>query len=439
MTNKIIRLEAENIKRLSAVTIDPKGNIVVIGGRNGQGKSSVLDSIQYALGGATTDPMPVRKGEDKAKVVVDLGDIVVRRSFTAAGGTALVIKNADGVEQKSPQAILDGLTGKLAFDPLEFSRQKPQAQAETLRALVGLDFTVLNQQHEGAYQERTNVNREAKALLAQVQGMPKHEGVPDAEIDTWSILGEQDKAIATNKANDGFRAKVKGSEIRLVGFQNAMESLERGVLDTKNQITRLQKQLADQLANLKTSAEKLSKDETEHKALEKQASELIDIDLSTFTALLSQADQTNRKIRANAQRSQVVARYKAATAKAEALTAKLDGIEAEKRKRINSAKWPIEGLSFDTAGGVTLNGIPFNQASSAEQLRVSVAIGLALNPKLRVLLIRDGSLLDSDSLAILADMAAKADAQVWVERVGVGAETSVVIEDGTVKTEEEAK
>ena len=82
--------------------------------------------------------------------------------------------------------------------------------------------------------------------------------------------------------------------------------------------------------------------------------------------------------------------------------------------------------------GVTFNGLPIEQASSAEQTRVAVAIGLAANPELPVVLIRDGSLLDEDSLAAVAKQAAERGAQVWIERVGDGKECSVIIEDGEV-------
>lgn len=84
-------------------------------------------------------------------------------------------------------------------------------------------------------------------------------------------------------------------------------------------------------------------------------------------------------------------------------------------------------------GVVLYQDIPLDQCSSAERLRVSVSIGLAMNPKLKVLLIRDGSLLDEDNLQMIATMAEKADAQVWIERVGDGEECSVVIEDGQVR------
>src|SRR5690606_9517554 len=110
---------------------------------------------------------------------------------------------------------------------------------------------------------------------------------------------------------------------------------------------------------------------------------------------------------------------------AESLTSKIQAIDQQKADMLAKAPFPVCGLGFDE-NGVTLNGLPFDQASSAERLRVSVAMGIALNPKLRVMLIRDGSLLDSDSLALVAQMAEEHDTQVWVERVSEGEDVSVI-------------
>jgi len=107
-------------------------------------------------------------------------------------------------------------------------------------------------------------------------------------------------------------------------------------------------------------------------------------------------------------------------------------IKAQTKAQLAAAKFPVEGLSFDEAG-VLFNGIPFPQASAAEKLRVSVAMGIAMNPEFKVMLIRDGSLLDETNLATVAKMAAKSGAQVWIERVGKGKECQVIIEDGYVE------
>lgn len=435
----IIKLSSENVKRLQAVEITPQGNMVVIGGKNGAGKSSVLDSIQYALGGEPSDRMPVRRGEDKATIVVDLGEIVVKRTFTAAGGGSLIVTNADGQKQLSPQSILDKLTGKLTFDPLAFSREKPKQQAEILRGLVGLDFTKSEAERQKAFDERTAVNREVKALESRIQAMPKHEGAPDKEVSTADILAEQERAAKTNAAFEHKRrtatdmdgaAKRAGAKVELIGGDIA--GIKKAILELQQRLTTAEAALKEANINLSNATEIANRARGE-------AEGLIDIDLSPFKAKAAEAEANNRKVRENAQRASAVALYKTKIAEADKLTAKIEKLDSDRRKAVSEAKYPIPGLMFDTAGGVTLNGIPFEQCSAAEQLKVSVAIGLALNPKLRVLLIRDGSLLDDDSMKVLAEMADQAKAQIWLERVGESDKTAVIIEDGRLQLQLDGK
>ncbi len=149
-------------------------------------------------------------------------------------------------------------------------------------------------------------------------------------------------------------------------------------------------------------------------------------------AEIAAANDRNAKVVANREYDAQRARRESLIRKSEELTRKIEEIDAAKAKTLGEAKFPIQGLAFDE-NAVTFRGLPFDQASSAEQLAVSVAMGLALNPKLKVLLIRDGSLLDEESLALVARMADEAKAQVWIERVGDGAECSVVIEDGQLR------
>lgn len=439
----IIKLTSENVKRLTAVEITPQGNVVVIGGKNGQGKSSVLDSILYALGGDPDVKMPVRRGEEKAKVVLDLGEIVVKRTFTAAGGTSLVVTNADGARQASPQAILDKLTGTLTFDPLAFARQKPDAQSKTLRELVKLDFAASDTKHAEYYLQRTNINRDAKQLEARIATTPRHENLPAEEVSPQSILIEQQRASDKNAANEKIHGAYnstinKISEIELTNIPSA----ERQVQEAKQNVARIQQQLTQAeswllerdsiLQGLKDQIPALELTLPDLKA---KADAAIDTDLDIFAAKLRTNEETNLKIRQSKARAELVKQFKAKTDEAESLTTKMETLESAKRKATTEAKYPVVGLLFDTAGGIVLDGIPFNQCSSAEQLKVSVAIGFALNPKLRVLLIRDGSLLDDDSMTTLCAMAKEAQAQVWVERVGTDAQTSVVIEDGHIQSE----
>lgn len=136
---KIVKLTAENVKKLRAVEITPAGEIVNITGRNGQGKTSVLDSIWWALAGTShIQAKPIRKGETKARIRLDLGELIVERRFSDAGST-LFVENAEGARYSSPQKMLDALLGELSFDPLAFARMDGKKQFDELRRVVKLE------------------------------------------------------------------------------------------------------------------------------------------------------------------------------------------------------------------------------------------------------------------------------------------------------------
>jgi len=157
-SQKIIKLTAENVKRLKAVEITPDGGCVVIGGNNAQGKTSVLDSIAMALGGKTNIPgKPIRDGQEKASVIVETDQLVVTRVFTS-GGSRVEIKNKDGLKFSSPQSILDALVGSIAFDPLEFSRKPAKEQLETLRDVCGIDTEEIENEIRNVFESRKLAN-----------------------------------------------------------------------------------------------------------------------------------------------------------------------------------------------------------------------------------------------------------------------------------------
>jgi hypothetical protein len=147
------------------------------------------------------------------------------------------------------------------------------------------------------------------------------------------------------------------------------------------------------------------------------------------------AQTTNAAIRANNELRVQFESRAGLMKKSGDLTKRLDDITAAKAKQIADAKYPIQGLGFSSLGTVTFNGIPFEQLSTAQRLKISAAIGFALNPKLRVMLIRDGSVMDENTLAELIKVAEAHDTQLWIERVGKtldGELPGVIIEDGTV-------
>jgi DNA repair exonuclease SbcCD ATPase subunit len=412
---KVIRLTAENVKRLRAVQIEPDGNIVVIAGRNGQGKTSVLDSIWFALAGgdATKDtPKPIRNGEEEATVELDLGDFIVKRTWRG-DKTTLSVMSKEGAKYPSPQKFLDEKLGALSFDPLEFSQMDDKKQLATLLDLVELPFDpwVLASRRDDVYAQRTEIGREIRAYEGQLAGLRDvPDDTPDEEVSGATILEQQ----------DAHRAAVQGydeAENELDRLANAISAEQDNVEECESQARLAKERLAEYVTQREAKAE----------AFEKRARP----EIRDFREELEGVEDVNVMVRTKRARGAVQENMTAAKAKQKGLTEAIEAIDKEKSEALAAAAMPIEGLAFDD-DGVTYGGVPFKQCSSAEQLRVSLAMAMALNPAIKVIRISDGSLLDSENMAIIAEMAQEHDFQCWIERVDETGAVGFVIEDGSV-------
>lgn len=408
---KIVELRAENVKRLRAVEIRPDGALQVIGGRNAQGKSSVLDAIWLALGGGKASKetrLPIRDGEKKASVRLDLGELVVTRSWTR-NGTSLKVTNADGAPIKSPQSVLDSLLAGVSFDPLAFIRLSPARQREALLDLVELDvdFDALADQRRAAYEARTDIGRQIRALGASVVD----EAIPEAEESVAAIVEEIEKARKINSDREA-------SERAIASYRGDIRELQETILNLRMEIENAEDQIRITEA-----------------ALEDTQAELDELpvacDIAAITERLRGVEERNARIRENNRARQVREEKRRLEKTREEYTAKIEEIDAEKNDALERAIFPIDGLGFDE-DGVTYAGIPFSQASSAEQIRIATAMAMAANPRLRVATIRDGSLLDDETLKGLRQQVTDAGFQLWIERVGDGDAGAVIIEDGEV-------
>jgi hypothetical protein len=486
--SKIVSLSAENVKKITAVHIEPGSDgTVLIGGKNGAGKSSVLDSIMMALGGAASLPAePIRRGEESATIRIELDDLLVERRFTPSGSTVKV-KTKDGASYSSPQKILDGLFSKLSFDPLKFSQMKPDDQARTLIELVGIDTTDLDNERDEVYEERTAVNRlvkEAQVDLSRVPAVESDVDIPEVRPDVVAVRERIRLAEAAQREHGERERRVGNLQSRVAELKAELETLakesdtmgpewegaltaardrhakrvsetaarhERELMEMKqrhaDEIARLSEQIqedeqrivtartdamAANAADIQVANDEIARIEAELKPLLEVTPES-STSIEELHAELKHAMFLESAFDQHAMRLQKEDVLKSRQQESESLTKRLEDIAARKREKLASANYPIEGLTVSENGTVLFNEIPFSQASRAQQIRTSVAIGIAMNPKLKVLLIHDGSLLDDDGLALVAEMARQHDAQIWIERVGDKDESAIIIEDGHVR------
>jgi DNA repair exonuclease SbcCD ATPase subunit len=440
---KILGLVAENYKKLRVVEITPKGRVVTITGRNGQGKTSVLDAIWAALVGSKgIAEKPVRKGAEKAKIRLDLGEFILTRTISTNGAHTLKLENAKGTTVSSPQTVLDSLLGELTFDPLAFVQMKPAQQVETLRqvAKIDLDVDAMNAANAKDYEDRININREVKRLEVEASGITVQEGLPKDKLDEAAAMAKLNNASAENaKAQQAFRAKQElGTELgkaRHAVTQNQeqaeykraeIEALQRQLKNAEETLGRITGEIATKLTAKVDTAEKTYN----------EADEGAPVDVAALTAELQQAQLTNREIDKRTRRDGVEKTLGEKRKEVERLTRAMKDRIEQKTQALGNATMPVDGLSF-SENEVTFNGIPLEQLGEAEQIRISASIAMVANPQLRILRIMHGESMDEDALKILYDMAEANDFQIWMAKVDSSGKVGIVMEDGMVKAEEE--
>ncbi len=429
---RVIELKAESFMgiKLAELKLDENGDLVVIGGRNGQGKTSLLNAIECAIRGKSHHPeMPVQKGAESAEINLDLGAYKIRRRFKADGNSSIQVSNAEGFRSSTPQSLLDGLAQAISFDPLAFSRMDSKKQLEVVRELAGVDTTEIDKKYRGLYAQRMEINAVAKNMSGEISAMPFTVNAEKVSITTLledlefyrAANGAREEAL---RAVDADREVIRAQHEEIETGSGRIEKMREALEVAITQRTTMQRDVAD-LGEYATAAEA-------------EALAMPVIVLDDLQTEISMAEDRNRRVAENEARHQREADLAAKMAASASCTNAMEALATKKAKLIEDANLPVEGLSFTTEG-VTLAGVPFSQSSGAESLAASVMIGMALHPKLKVMLIRDGSLLDKDSMELLANLAKDEEYQIWIERVGHADDGVIVIEAGEVVGAERAE
>jgi len=420
----IVQMTAQNVTNLKAVRITPDKNMIVLSGANEAGKSNVLDVIQSMLEGLKLK-IPIRDGEDRADATLDLGDIKIRKRWTPKGEALEVYKVLeDGKRQtfSSPQTFLNELTGKMV-DPLKLFvllRDDPKKFRDVLAKLVGLDMTDLKNEEAAIRDERKLVNDRIRASIAQITEM----AAPDPETPDEELTFRE-------KLNDLNRIKEKlqifeKAERDVAAILQSLADHRARIAEIDSEVERLKAE-KEQIENCKiTQLEKSSVEKTKNMPEKITADQILEAESD-----IESIEELNKTIRHAIRYRKAVKEAERAKVESEKLTTKLERIEQDKQTRIGACKFPVDGLSL-TEDLVIYDGKPLDVASSGRKIRVFVKMAMAMSPTIKVLLVRDGSLLDSTGFNELCDIAESGGFQVWLERTDESGEVGIFIEDGEV-------
>lgn len=432
---QIVNVRVENIKGVRLVEFHPNKTATLIGGKNRQGKSSLLDAICMAIGGKRLAPArPLRDGQERGEVVVDVKgnpedgtqDLRIKRTFVrredGSVDSDLIITSTDNFKAASPQKTLNDLIGVIGFDPLAFLSKSPKEQADALRELVGVDTSDIDSKRAGLYAKRQEIGvrgKEAASAAAQSPERPLPEGE-----DLEAVNAKLAAADAVNKDRDALGAAVGQ-------FDFEVKSTERLLSQAESTVARLEAELAkarESVAGLTEMVATRKKRLEEAKATYEAAPSANVADLH---AALSIAHQRKAARDVNANREKLLAKAAQLRKEYADLTKQIEACDVEKSERVAKIKWPLQGLDFNEAG-VLWDGRPLEQASTAEQIRVSVAIAAASGRKLNCLFFREGSLLDDEMLETVVKLGAEYGCQLFIELVGENDINHVTIKGGEV-------
>lgn len=402
MSVKISSFEIENVKRVKAVAYEPTQNgLTVIGGRNGQGKTSVLDAIAWALGGDRFAPSaPYREGSTlppHLKVQLSNG-ITVERS-----GKNSSLKVIDTEGNKGGQALLNKFIESFALNLPKFMNASNKEKADTLLRVIGVGDKLYELEDKEArlYNERHAVGRIKDQKLKFAKEMPDYADAPKELVSAADLIKQQQEILARNGENERKRQNLKTIEARYATAEQELRRAEEAYQKLKADLT-----IARQ-----------------------SAENLVDESTAELERSIAEVEEINRKVRANLDKDKAESDAAMFSEQYDALSRDIEGVRAEKYNLLNSAELPLEGLSVENRE-LTYKGYKWDSMSGSEQLKVAAAIIRKLNPECGFVLLDKLEQMDADTLREFSAWLENEGLQAIATRVSNGDECSIIIEDG---------
>lgn len=419
MSVTITALEAENVKRIKAVAFAPSPTgLTLVGGNNNQGKTSVLDALAWALGGERFRPTAAQRDGAVApahlKVTLSNGVIVERKGKNAS----LTVTDPTG--RRSGQQLLNAFVEPLALDLPRFMDASDKEKADILLRIIGIGAELHTRDLEikGLYDKRTFTGQLAAQKKHFAEEMISYPEAPDEPVSASELIRQQQDILARNGENQRLRAQYAELEQQV---QQCVDELKR----TRERIATLQ-QLADELDAKHTKL--FNQRETARKTV----SQLQDESTAELEASIRDIEETNRKVRANLEKSRAEDEAAQYASEYDRLTESIQQKRADRMALLNGADLPLPGLSVED-GVLTYKGKHWRDMSGSDQLRVAAAIVRRLNPDCGFVLLDKLEQMDMTTLQEFSAWLEAEGLQAIATRVSTGSECQIIIEDGMVK------
>ncbi len=424
MSCKITKFELENVKKVRAVDITPAAvGLTTIGGKNCQGKTSILDAITYALGGEKYRPSNLQREGSSAEANIRLtmsNGLIVERS-----GKNAALKVIDPSGARSGQRLLDSFVEELALNLPKFMSMSNAEKAKVLLSILGIEdqLKAIDAEEKAAYDERTMQGRIADQKEKYAAEMPEWHDVPEEPLTPAALVAESQSIMARNAVKANARANLDQMAQEEKAAWEKVKAKEQRIAEIKAMLEQAEKEYSVAL----TAAEAINA------AIELANAIPIAADESTseIERKLAELEEINGKVRANADKQKAIDDAENARQAYNVLTAKVEEARAKRRKLLESVKLPLPGLGVDN-GELVYDGQKWDCMSGMEQIKVAAAIIRQRKPQCGFILLDKLEAFDIEQMQLLNQWLIEEDLQAIATRVSTGDECSIIIEDGLV-------
>ena len=408
MSMKINQLEIENVKRIKAVKIEPSANgLTIIGGRNNQGKTSVLDSIAWVLGGDKFRPSQAQRDQSvippNLRITMSNGLVVERKGKNSA------LKVTDPNGEKGGQQLLNDFVEQFALNLPKFMESTSKEKAQILLKIIGVGdkLLTLEREEQEKYNERLTIGRIADQKEKYAKEQPAYNDAPVELVSASDLIKKQQDILAQNGENQRKRERL-----------HQLEQEDQRLMEQIQELLKKQEAVRADLSIARMNAKDLEDQSTAE--LERSISDI---------------EEINRKVRANLDKEKAEDDAREYRRQYDQLSKQLDETRDAKNELLKSAELPLPELSIKE-GELVYKGQQWDNMSGSDRLKVSTAIVRKLNPECGFVLLDKLEQMDLEVLKEFGEWLEAEGLQAIATRVSTGEECSIVIEDGYVAGQE---
>ena len=416
-------LQIENVKRVKALALEPNSKgLTVIGGKNKDGKTSVLDAIAWALGGKRYEPTNAQHdgamNPPSLRIELSNGLVVERKGKNSA------LTVTDPKKQKHGQSLLDSLVGQFALDLPKFMGENDKGKAEILLQILGIgdELKRLDQEENRIYNERHAVGQERDKKVKYAEELPEYPDAPDEPVSALDLIKQQQMILAKNGENEKLRDRKEQLEKDLPECRGRAREINNDLVQARKRVVELEKQLA----NKQSEEEQIEKDLEESK---KTVQQLKNESTAEVEKSLEEIETINAHVAANQQKANAQDEAQEYAQQYGALSEELEATRKAKIDLLNGTDLPYPGLAV-TDNVITLNEKAWDCMSGAEQMIVAASIVRCLNPECSFVLMDKLEQFDVDTLKEFDQWLESENLQSIATRVSTGEECTIIIEDG---------